>query len=250
MGGEPRIALNVVCFPDSEMPPEVLGEILRGGHDVVHDAGAVIGGGHSVSDAELKYGLAVTGTVHPDRVWANEGARVGDVLVLTKPLGTGALATALKRGELDAAGEARLVEHMVTLNRAAADAARALPEGSVHAVTDITGNGLLGHAVEVARASRARLVIDAAAVPLLDGAYAASAAGHKTRGERVNAEYLGGDVTFADGLDPHLRSLLLDPQTSGGLRLFVDPACAADLPGVRIGEVVAGPAGIEVTARA
>jgi len=247
MGGDPRIALNVVCFPDDKLPPEVLGEILRGGHDVVHAAGAVIGGGHSVSDSELKYGLAVTGIVHPDRIWQNAGARVGDVLLLTKPVGTGVLATALKKGKLDDAAIARLVETMTTLNRDAALAARALPEGSVHAATDITGYGLLGHAIEVARASEVRLAIDASAVPLLDGALAAARKGYLTRGEHGNLDYLKDQATFAAGLDPALRSLLLDPQTSGGLLLFVDPRLRDAVPGaVPIGEVTAGPPGIDV----
>ena len=247
MGGDPAIALNVVCFPDDTLPPEVLGAILRGGHDVVHAAGAVIGGGHSVSDKELKYGLAVTGTVHPDRIWQNEGARVGDILLLTKPVGTGVLATALKKGKLDAPAIERLVAAMTSLNRDAALAARALPQGTVHAATDITGNGLLGHAIEVARASGVRLAIDGSAVPLLDGAEEAARKGFLTRGETGNFTYLRGEATFDRGLDKAIRSLLLDPQTSGGLLLFVDPSVASSLPGaVPIGAVTSGPPGIDV----
>ncbi len=247
MGGDPAIALNVVCFPDETFGPEVLGEILRGGHDVVHEAGAVIGGGHSVSDKELKYGLAVTGTIHPDRIWANEGARPGDVLLLTKAVGTGVLATALKKGKLDEAGTEHLVASMTTLNRDASMAARDLPEGTVHAATDITGNGLLGHAIEVARASGVRLSIDASAVPVLDGALQATRKGFLTRGETGNMTYLDGQASFARDLDRARRSLLLDPQTSGGLLLFVDPSVASALPGaVPIGVVTSGPPGIDV----
>ncbi len=247
MGGDPAIALNVVCFPDETFGPEVLGEILRGGHDVVHEAGAVIGGGHSVSDKELKYGLAVTGTIHPDRIWANEGARPGDVLLLTKAVGTGVLATALKKGKLDEAGTEHLVASMTTLNRDASMAARDLPEGTVHAATDITGNGLLGHAIEVARASGVRLSIDASAVPVLDGALQAARKGFLTRGETGNMTYLDGQASFARDLDRARRSLLLDPQTSGGLLLFVDPSVASALPGaVPIGVVTSGPPGIDV----
>jgi len=220
MGGVPRLALNVVCFPDEDLDADVLGEVLRGGQVVVREAGAVVGGGHSVSDKEFKYGLSVMGTVHPDRVWTNAGARPGDVLVLTKPVGTGVLATAAKRGALDAAGTTALVECVVTLNRAAAEAGR--EAGGVHAATDITGYGLVGHAAEMARASGARLRLDAGAVPLLPGARRAAERGHLTRGETTNAAYVAGDATF-EGVDGVLRSLLLDPQTSGGLLLAVDP---------------------------
>jgi selenide,water dikinase len=255
MGGTPTVALNIVCFPDDVLPPEVLGDILRGGHDVVHAAGAVIGGGHSVSDAELKYGLAVTGTVHPDRFWQNRGARAGDVLVLTKALGTGVLSTGLKKGKLDRDAERRLIDGMTTLNRAASEAGQALG-GAVHACTDITGYGLLGHAVEVARASGLRLRIDADRVPWLDGAEHAAKKGWLTRGERTNLDYLAGQATFASSVLSVQRSLLLDPQTSGGLLFFVDPtqvdALVAGLTerglGVAavIGEAAGGEPGIDV----
>jgi selenide, water dikinase len=232
MGGVPRVALNIVCFPDKALDVGVLRETLRGGHDVVHEAGAVIGGGHSVSDPEFKYGLSVTGTVHPDRYWHNAGGLPGDVLVLTKPVGTGVLATAIKKGKLGPDEERRLVRVMTRLNRAASEAARSLGNGGddpIHAATDITGFGLLGHAVEVARASSLHLRFDAASVPLLDGALWAAKKRYLTRGETDNLSYLGGEVSFDPGLDPAVRSLLLDPQTSGGLLLFVDPTRADDL---------------------
>lgn len=260
MGGVPAIAMNIVCFPDKTLPPEVLGEILRGGHDIVHEAGAVIGGGHSVSDSELKYGLSVTGTIHPDRVWHNGGAQLGDRLVLTKPLGTGVLSTALKRGGIPEAHLAALVDSMTHLNRGAAEAGRRTGEGRdsdpIHAATDITGFGLLGHAMEVARGSGVRLRFSTDTLPLLDGAYEAVEQGFVTKGDRLNREYLGGLEDIASDVDPVLLSLMLDPQTSGGLLLFVSDDSVEKLvheltsAGSRsahvVGEVVPGPVGIEV----
>ncbi len=255
MGATPNVALNIVCFPDDTLGADVLGEILRGGHDVVHQAGAVIGGGHSVSDKELKYGLSVTGTVHPDRFWQNQGARPGDVLILTKALGTGVLATALKKGKLGPDAERALIDGMATLNRAASEAGQTLDQG-LHAATDITGYGLLGHGMEVARASDLRLRIDAAQVPFLDGAEHAAKKGWLTRGEHTNLDYLRGQATFASSVTSVQRSLLLDPQTSGGLLFFVAPdqadalvsalhAAGVELAAV-VGEAQAGAAGIDV----
>lgn len=260
MGGKAIVALNVVCFPDDVLDADVLNAILRGGHEVVHEAGAVIGGGHSVSDPELKYGLAVSGTVHPDRFWQNSGARVGDALVLTKPIGTGVLSTGIKKRKLGDDAVRQLVDAMATLNRAASDAALSLATPDepdpIHAATDITGFGLLGHAVEVARGSQVRLRIDAGSLPLLDGALHAARKGWLTRGETVNFTYLRGQAEFADSLTAPLRSLVLDPQTSGGLLFFVDPTRTHDLvTALRaagtaaahvIGEVVEGPVGIDV----
>ena len=260
MGGVPTVAMNIVCFPDKELPPEVLGEILRGGHDVVHEAGAVIGGGHSVSDNELKYGLSVTGTIHPDKIWHNGGAQLGDILVLTKPLGTGVLSTALKRGGIPESQLDQLVSSMTHLNRSASEAGRAVARGliedPIHAATDITGFGLLGHAMEVARGSGVRLRFDSSSLPLLEGAYQAVCDGFVTRGDRLNREYLGGQESIADDVDPANLSLMLDPQTSGGLLFFVAPEAAeklteeltarGTLAAHIIGEVVAGPVGIDI----
>ena len=223
MGGKAVSALNIVCFPDDVLSPGVLGEILAGGQDVIHEAGAVLAGGHSVSDKELKYGLAVTGTVHPKRFWHNAAARAGDVLVLTKPLGTGLLSTALKKGKLTEHGDL-LIRTMGTLNAAAAQAARSLQDerpDSIGAVTDVTGYGLVGHASEIARASALGIVLHAGALPLLPGALVASRKGHHTRGEEPNATYAG--LVTAPGVDKHLRSVALDPQTSGGLLIGVRP---------------------------
>ena len=260
MGGTPLVALNIVCFPEDSLPPSVLGEILRGGDEIIRAAGAMLGGGHTVTDAELKYGLAVTGTVHPDRIWTNAGARPGDRIYLTKALGTGLLATAGKRGLLAPEFERALIESMSSLNDSAARAARSLQGRSssdpVHAATDVTGFGLLGSCLEVARAANVRVRIEAATLPVLAGAPAAAAAGCQTRGERNNLAYLGDDLQLPAHLDSTLRSLLLDPQTSGGLLLFVAEAHAAKLERALrdegtlahacVGEVVAGPAYVEV----
>jgi selenide, water dikinase len=257
MGGTPTVALNIVCFPDDVLGADVLGEILRGGHDVVHEAGAVIGGGHSVSDKELKYGLAVTGTVHPDRFWQNAGAQQGDVLVLTKGIGTGVLSTGIKKGKIGEAEEQALIDVMATLNRKASEVGQSLGD-AIHAATDITGYGLLGHAIEVARASQLRLHIDALKVPLLPGAEHAAKKGWLTRGETTNLDYLRGQAAFGGSVSSVQRSLLLDPQTSGGLLFFVAPDQADELvaglrgAGVDTAEVIgrtdSGEPGIDVSA--
>ena len=246
MGGVPLTAMNILCWPHHDLPPAVLGELLRGGADKVAEAGALLVGGHSVTDNELKFGLSVTGEVREEGLWTNAGAQAGDVLVLTKAVGTGVLSTALKRGVCPAEAEAAMVRGMLTLNRAARDAAAA---GVVHACTDITGNGLVGHAWEIAQASGVRLVIEAADVPLLPGALDAAAAGHLTRGERSNRRYVGAALSWG-AVEAALQSVLVDPQTSGGL-LFALPApdaarLVADGVGVKIGTVEAGEAAVSV----
>lgn len=240
MGGRPLSALNIVCFPDDKLDPGVLGEILAGGLEVVTEAGAVLAGGHSVSDKELKYGLAVTGVVHPKRFWHNAAGRPGDLLVLSKPLGTGLLSTALKKGKLSDDQAGLLIATMSTLNAAAATAARGLDDerpGAVGAVTDVTGYGLVGHASEIARASGLRLVLSASALPELPGALDASRRGFHTRGEEPNAIY--GALETAAGVDPHRRSLALDPQTSGGLLIGVREADVGELQ-TRLADAGAG----------
>jgi selenide,water dikinase len=217
MGGEPLTALNIVGFPTGTLPLEVLTEILRGGHDVVHAAGAVLAGGHTVVDEELKYGLSVTGRADPRRLLTNAGARPGDVLVLTKPIGTGVLTTLAKRGPIDPAVYEAAVEVMSRLNRAAS---RAALELGVQCATDVTGFGLLGHASHIARASNVTLRIEVARVPVLDGARAAVADGVGTGGANRNEDYLESRVAWG-GVDDVDRALLVDPQTSGGLLLAV-----------------------------
>jgi selenide,water dikinase len=240
MGGEPLTALNIVGFPTDKLPMAVLADILRGADDKIREAGAVVVGGHSVIDEEVKFGLAVTGRVDPRAMLTNGRARVGDRLVLTKPIGTGLLATAAKRGDLATADERVLIDTMATLNRRASRAARAV---DARCATDVTGFGLLGHASHIARASGVTLVIHAAAVPLLPGAREAAARGIRTGGAERNLEYLESLVDWGHTGDVD-RALLVDPQTSGGLLLTL-PASRVDeylsaVPGAaEIGEVVA-----------
>jgi selenide,water dikinase len=236
MGGTPLTALNIVCFPVKELPGAMLADILRGGSDKMREAGVHLAGGHSVDDPEPKYGLSVTGTVHPDHIATNAGARPGDVLVLTKPLGTGIITTAAKGGELPHDDPTLLLacETMATLNRAGAQAMGAVgighgPDCGVHAATDITGFGLLGHLSHIARASSVTLEIDAEAVPLLPRARELAARDFTTGGGAANGRYLEGLVTFADEVPGDLRDVLLDPQTSGGLCICVAPDRVNDL---------------------
>jgi len=219
MGGEPITAMNIVGFPVGQLPLEVLTEMLRGGQDAVHEAGAYIVGGHTITDEELKYGLSVTGTVHPQRILTNAHAAAGDVLVLTKPIGTGLLSTAAKRGLLGEAELKTLVRSMTTLNAEASRAAVAL---GMRCATDVTGFGLLGHASHIARASNVTLRITVASVPLLPGARAALAWRATTGGAQRNAAYLEPLVDFGSTSDDD-RALLVDPQTSGGLLVAVPP---------------------------
>jgi selenide, water dikinase len=240
MGGEPLTALNIVGFPTDKLPMSVLTEILRGADDKIREAGAVVVGGHSVIDDEVKFGLAVTGRVDPRAMLTNAAARIGERLVLTKPIGTGLLATAAKRGELAAADERVLIETMATLNRGASRAAR---EVGARCATDVTGFGLLGHASHVARASGVTLIIRAAAVPVLPGAREAATRGIRTGGAERNREYLDRLVDWGSAGDVD-RELLVDPQTSGGLLLSLPASRVAEylsaVPGAaEIGEVVA-----------
>lgn len=226
MGGVPLTALNIVCFPVSELPGKVLADILRGGADKLREAGVHLAGGHSVDDPEPKYGLSVTGTVHPDRIATNAGARPGDFLVLTKPLGTGIIMTAAKADSADVRALDDAVQGMATLNRAAAQAMSAVgigPAEGIHAATDITGFGLLGHLSHLARASDVTLRVDSAAVPLYFAAGALARAGFTTGGGAANHRYLEEFVTYAPTVAPDTRDLLVDPQTSGGLCIAVAP---------------------------
>ena len=254
MGGDVLLALNIAAFPD-DLPPSVLRAVFEGGASKVAEAGGVIAGGHTVTDDEPKYGLCVTGTIRPDRVLTKAGARPGDRIFLTKPLGTGAITTAIKNERADPAHVEAAVASMLTLNRAAAMALRGL---DVHACTDITGFGLLGHAAEVAAKSGVALQLSAGAVPLLPGALDYAAQRHLPGGLWRNRDHFGaaggGIVAVDAGVDPDLEALLYDPETSGGLliALCADQAArlrdafdAASLPVWEIGEVVAG-AGVAV----
>ncbi len=224
MGGRPISALSIVCFPEKESA-DVLESILRGGLEKMSEAGCTVIGGHSVRDEDLKFGYAVTGLVNPAHVWRNAGARAGDVLVLTKPLGTGVLATALKQGRAADEEMAAAIASMARLNRAAAEALQDVATatggpggaGPVHAVTDITGFGLLGHAREMAAASGVSFEFEHGKIALLRGALEAARGGFLAGGLKNNREFVGGCVGFEDSVAEEFRNLLFDPQTSGGL---------------------------------
>ncbi len=220
MGATPLFALNLVGWPRDTLPLELLGEVLRGGSDVTRAAGAFVLGGHSVDDPEPKYGLAAIGEAHPDRIVTNAGARPGDALVLTKPLGTGVLSTALKRDLLRDADLAPAVAAMTTLN---AGAARAMLAVGVHAATDVTGFGLLGHLRTLLEASGAAAEVRAVAVPLLPYAREAAERGAIPGGTERNLASLADAVSFGAGIGRTERVLLADAQTSGGLVIAVAP---------------------------
>ncbi|GAB4425843.1 MAG: selenide, water dikinase SelD [Anaerolineae bacterium] len=250
MGGEVLYALNMGGFP-GPMDPAIVTEILRGGAEKVIEAGAVIAGGHTVNDDEPKYGLAVTGIVHPERIFTKGGARPGDTLVLTKPLGTGTLSTALKRGVAAAEHVTEMVASMKRLNRAAAQAAQVV---GVKGATDITGFGLLGHGLEMAHASGCKFVFNFGTMPLLPGATIYAEQFIFPGGSANNKLYFEKDVTFDPGLTEAQQMLLWDAQTSGGLLLAVptgrlaefEAACAErNQPVWVIGVATAG-RGIEV----
>jgi selenide,water dikinase len=211
MGGVPLLALSVAAFPE-ELPVEVLGEVLAGAEEQVRAAGAVLAGGHTIRDAEPKYGLAVVGTVHPDAIWPKAGARPGDDLFLTKPLGTGIVLQAQREGRAGAGALEAAVAAMLELARAAADLLRPF---SPHAVTDVTGFGLLGHAYELASRSGVRVVLEAGSLPALPGALELAAAGVRTGGDRRNREFAGPHVESLAGAAE--EALAYDPQTAGGL---------------------------------
>src|SRR5687768_763883 len=236
MGGQPLTALNIVAFPTADLPLDVLTEILRGGQDKVHEAGALIVGGHTVIDTELKYGLAVTGRAHPDFLLTNAGAKIGDQLVLTKPIGNGILATAAKRGQLSPEAQQPMLDSMKALNGAASRAALAV---GARCTTDITGFGLLGHLSHIARASNVTLRIALDAIPLFDGVREAVRAGAVTDGSKRNGEYLRPLVTWEGGGDEN-RAILTDPQTSGGLVVAVPTLRTADYLSRVAGAVVIG----------
>ena len=240
MGGEPLTAMNIAAFPSGKLPIEVLSEIFRGGQDVVHAAGAVVVGGHTVADDEVKFGLAVTGRVDPDRMLTNAAAVPGDVLILTKALGTGILATAAKNDKLGKSELEALIASMTMLNAVASRVAVAL---DCRCATDVTGFGLLGHLSHLARASKVRIRIDRGAVPVLPGTRDAWLAGARTGGAERNLEFIRDLVSWGDASDFD-RALFVDPQTSGGLLVALRPERSAEylsrVPGAAvIGEVIA-----------
>lgn len=218
MGGRPLTALAIAGFPKKGLAREAIAAVFRGGYDKLAEAGVALLGGHTVQDPEIKFGYAVTGAIDPQRIWANGGARAGDRVLLTKPLGTGVVATAVKNRRAPDALAAQAIESMRTLNRDAAEALAAA--GGVHACTDVTGFGLLGHGAEVASASGVTLVIDTAKVPLLTGV-GALVRGNRNGGMDTNREHFGSGIQVAPHIDRDTIDLLYDPQTSGGLLAFV-----------------------------
>jgi selenide,water dikinase len=245
MGGTPLAGMNLVSYPLAELGDDALKEILRGGLSALAEAGAVLAGGHTVEGQELLYGLAVTGTVHPDKIWRNAGAKPGDALVLTKPLGTGVVTTAAKAEMADAADLSTALRWMSTLNK---DAADALLEVDPHAVTDVTGFGLAGHLAEMAEASGVAVEIDLDALPLLPGALEAAATGLVPAGAGKNKTSVATVLEVDDGADELRVDLCLDPQTSGGLLAAVSVEHADGLvrrlPGSAVvGRITDGPKG-------
>jgi selenide,water dikinase len=239
MGAQPVLALNVVAFPKT-LSMDLLGDILRGGAEVAERAGVAIAGGHSVDDTEPKYGMAVTGFVHPDRIWTNRGGRPGDVLAFSKRIGTGIVSTAIKHGQAEPEVEAAAVESMTTLNdRAAAE----LREVDPHAVTDVTGFGLVGHVRELAAGSGVSARISLASVPLLPGVRELAEDGVVPGGTRSNLDFAAEFAEFAEGLDEVDRLLACDAQTAGGLLAALPAAAAERLGWPVVGELADGPAG-------
>lgn len=252
MGGRPVSALSIVGFPPNEKP-DVLEQILRGGLSKMDEARCTIVGGHSVRDDDLKFGYAVTGVIHPQRIWRNVGAKPGDVLFLTKPIGTGVIATALKAGKAPAGSVEASVASMSRLNRDAAEALHEIAAAAgdhlpIHAVTDITGFGLLGHAREMAAGSGVSFRLNHAHVPLLPGAREAAHGGFLAGGLKSNREFIEGCVGFSADVVEDFRALLFDPQTSGGLLVAVASESAAAVRvalerrhvlAAQIGEVIA-----------
>jgi selenide,water dikinase len=218
MGGKPLTAMNIVCFPKKTLDKSVLKEILKGGLEKIHEAGALLVGGHSVDDVELKYGLSVTGIVHPDQVMTNGGARPGDRLILTKPIGTGIIATALKGKAASQEAEEAMIRVMVESNRVGAEV---LQEIGAHGCTDITGFGLLGHALEMAQASNCSMTIFASQVPIIPFARDYAQMGMVPGGTHANRNFCHQSLGIDPGIPSFLLDILSDAQTSGGLLIAV-----------------------------
>lgn len=225
MGGEPTLALNIVCFPDC-LSPDILGEILRGGADKVKESGALLVGGHSISDDEPKYGLSVSGFVHPDKVLTNSNAKVGDMLILTKPLGIGIINTAIKAEMADQETYEEAVNTMITLNKYGRDAIEA--SGGANSVTDITGFGLLGHVLEMAMGSDVTIKLNSKDIPIIEGAIQYANLGLIPAGAYSNRIHIG-DRVFINDIPKYLEDILYDPQTSGGLLISIKKENVDDL---------------------
>ena len=226
MGGKPLTALNIVCFPMDKFPPETLTQIIDGAQSKLKEANVTVGGGHSIKDKEIKFGLSITGLVNPDKMLTNSGAKAGDKLFLTKPLGTGIITTAIKQNKADEALTKLVIETMSSLNKTACEL---MLKHNAHSVTDITGFGLLGHTYEMAAGSEVTIRIFSDKVPLLPKAKELAGEGILTGGAKANREYLEGKVSIPDKLDSNLEHILFDPQTSGGLLISVGAGSAEAL---------------------
>jgi selenide,water dikinase len=257
MGGRPLTALAMAAFPKEGLDHDTMRAIFRGGFDKLREAGVALLGGHTVQDAEIKFGYAVTGAIDPARILSNAGARAGDVLFLTKPLGTGIVGTAIKFDRISPALQDEAVASMRTLNRAAAEALQGLPAGAIHACTDITGFGLAGHASEMAAASVVTIVIEAGTLPLFHDVLAIAAL-NRSGGMASNQEHFGPELDIADGIDPALQLVLYDPQTSGGLLIAANADYADEVEAAlrtvrisapRIGTIASPTTGIHVRVR-
>lgn len=218
MGGTPLTAMAITCFPKKGVDPAILGEIMRGGQETLNKYGVTLIGGHSVDNEQIMFGYSVTGVIDPAKVATNSGARVDDVIILTKPIGTGVISTGIKLGKTSASVEAASVETMLTPGKYAAEAMR---EFGVKGATDVTGFALIGHLWEMAKASKVAIKVEPAAVPLLDGALELARQGLLTGGDKTNRAYVGDDVDIAEALDRNLVKLFFDPQTAGGMLISI-----------------------------
>jgi selenide,water dikinase len=250
MGGKPLTAMNIVCFPIKKLDISILKDMLKGGIDKMKEAGVTLVGGHSIDDAELKYGLSVTGIVHPKRLVTNAGAKVGDKLILTKPLGTGITSTALKAGKVSKETVVKMTKYMAALNKKASEL---MQELEVHACTDITGFGLLGHACQLARNSQVGINVNSGSIPVFKEVEEFAKAGLCPGGLHRNKEFYGKMVEFSKHIPDYIKDILFDPQTSGGLLISLAPEDAELLVGklikagvpdaAIIGEVISKPLG-------
>lgn len=252
MGGKPLLAMNIIGFPIAKLDASIMTQILRGGTDKLNEAGVILVGGHTIDDQELKYGLAITGVISPDKVVTNANAKPGDVLILTKPLGMGIIGAAIKAEMLTQDDEIvkKACEIMETLNKTASEL---MQEVGVNACTDITGFGLLGHCFEMANGSRVGVSISAGKVPIIDGIYDLAKPDAVPGRSQVNRQFLAESVVFDDDVPPEIREILFDPQTSGGLLISVSEGEADELlsrlheagvaDAVVIGEILHQPAG-------
>ncbi len=226
MAGTPLTALAITCFPKKGVDPEILGEIMRGGMETLNKYGVTLLGGHSVDNQQIMFGYAVTGVIDPGKLATNAGARPGDVIILTKPIGTGVISTGIKFEKTSPEVAASSVATMLTPGRYAAEAMR---EFDVRGATDVTGFALLGHVWEMARASKVTIEINPGAVPLLDGAMELAATGMLTSADKTNREYIGADIKIDAAVDENLVKLFFDPQTAGGMLVSISPDRVNDL---------------------